>query len=86
MKVKLLSRVRLLATPWTAAHQAPLSMPPHASRNQFPFLATKNPDEKGSYCIHEGTNTEGLKQRRVQENEEETHSTDNEEEEVPGGS
>ena len=26
MKVKLLSRVRLLATPWTAAHQAPLSM------------------------------------------------------------
>ena len=26
MKVKLLSRVRLLVTPWTAAHQAPLSM------------------------------------------------------------
>ena len=26
MKVKLLSRARLLATPWTAAHQAPLSM------------------------------------------------------------
>ena len=26
MKVKLLSRVRLLATPWTAAYQAPLSM------------------------------------------------------------
>jgi len=26
MKVKSLSRVRLLATPWTAAHQAPLSM------------------------------------------------------------
>ena len=26
MKVKLLCRVRLLATPWTAAHQAPLSM------------------------------------------------------------
>ena len=25
-KVKLLSRVRLLATPWTAAHQAPPSM------------------------------------------------------------
>ena len=25
-KVKSLSRVRLLATPWTAAHQAPLSM------------------------------------------------------------
>ena len=24
--MKLLSRVRLLATPWTAAHQAPLSM------------------------------------------------------------
>ena len=26
MKVKLLSRVRLLVTPWTAAYQAPLSM------------------------------------------------------------
>ena len=26
MKVKLLSRVQLPATPWTAAHQAPLSM------------------------------------------------------------
>ena len=26
MKVKLLSHVRLLATPWTAAYQAPLSM------------------------------------------------------------
>jgi len=26
VKGKLLSRVRLLATPWTAAHQAPLSM------------------------------------------------------------
>ena len=26
MKVKLLSRVRLFATPWTAAYQAPLSM------------------------------------------------------------
>ena len=26
MKVKLLSRVRLLATPWTAAYQAPLPM------------------------------------------------------------
>ena len=26
MKVKLLSRVQLVATPWTAAYQAPLSM------------------------------------------------------------
>ena len=26
MKVKSLSRVRLFATPWTEAHQAPLSM------------------------------------------------------------
>ena len=26
MKVKLLSRVRLFATPWTAAYQAPLTM------------------------------------------------------------
>ena len=26
MKVKLLSRIRLFVTPWTAAYQAPLSM------------------------------------------------------------
>ena len=26
MKVKMLSRVRLFVTPWTVAHQAPLSM------------------------------------------------------------
>ena len=26
MKVKVLSRVRFFTTPWTAAHQAPLSM------------------------------------------------------------
>ena len=33
VKVKLLSRVRLLVTPWTAAHQAPLSM--GFSRQEF---------------------------------------------------
>ena len=33
MKVKSLSRVRLLATPWTAAYQAPLSM--GFSRQEF---------------------------------------------------
>ena len=33
VKVKSLSRVRLLATPWTAAHQAPLSM--RVSRQEF---------------------------------------------------
>ena len=33
MKVKLLSRVQLLATPWTAAHQAPPSMGP--SRQEY---------------------------------------------------
>ena len=33
VKVKLLSRVRLLATPWTAAHQAPPSM--ESSRQEY---------------------------------------------------
>ena len=33
MKVKLLSRVRLFETPWTAAHQAPVSM--GFSRQEF---------------------------------------------------
>ena len=33
MKVKLLSRVQLLATPWTAAHQAPPSI--GASRQEY---------------------------------------------------
>ena len=33
VKVKLLSRVRLLATPWTAAYQAPLPM--RSSRQEY---------------------------------------------------
>ena len=41
MKVKSLSRVRLLATPWTAAYQAPLSMgfPSQGYWSRLPFLS-----------------------------------------------
>ena len=61
VKVKSLSRVRLLATPWTAAHQAPLSM--GFSRQEcwsgvplpspiiyvYIFLISYMP---GTFCIH----------------------------------
>ena len=44
VKVKSLSRVQLLATPWTAAHQAPLSM--ECSRQEYwsgvPLPSPKN--------------------------------------------
>ena len=52
VKVKSLSRVRLLATPWTAAYQAPLSMGisrqeywsgvPLPSPEMVPYVLTKN--------------------------------------------
>ena len=38
MKVKSLSRVRLLATPWTAAYQAPPSMDIKNITIKVPFL------------------------------------------------
>ena len=45
VKVKSLSRVRPLATPWTVAHQAPLSM--GVSRQEYwsglPFLSQEDP-------------------------------------------
>ena len=48
MKAKLLSRVRLLATPWTAAYQAPLSMgfarQEYWSGVPLPSLQEKNVD------------------------------------------
>ena len=46
MKVKALSRVRLLATPWTAAHQAPPSM--EFARQEFceaTITLIPNPDK-----------------------------------------
>ena len=65
MKVKLLSRVRLLATPWTAAYQAPPSMGfsrqeywsrlplPSLSNNATPWYSLKLAENLGSYksCI-----------------------------------
>ena len=41
MKVKLLSRAQLLATPWTAAHQAPLSV--GFSRQEYWFSGPLTP-------------------------------------------
>ena len=44
VKVKLSSRARLLATPWTAAHQAPPSMGPSSQEywSELPLLLTVN--------------------------------------------
>ena len=53
VKVKSLSRVRLLATPWTAAHQAPLSM--EFSRQEYWSgvpLPSPSPVCRGS-CLNE---------------------------------
>ena len=58
VKVKSLSRVRLLATPWTIAHQAPLSM--GFSRQEYwsgvplpsPWQIWKPPNEVKPYRLH----------------------------------
>ena len=50
MKVKSLSRSRLLATPWTAAYQVPLSM-------VFPGKSTR----VGSHCLLRGIQQVHLK-------------------------
>ena len=48
MKVKLLSRVRLCATPWTAAYQAPQSM--GFSRQEYwSGVPLPSPDEVSEY-------------------------------------
>ena len=54
VKVKSLSRVRLFATPWTVAHQAPLSM--GFSRQEhwsgLPFLTLgESPQYRDQTCI-----------------------------------
>ena len=46
MKVKLLSHVRLLATPWTAGYQAPLSM--GLSRQEY-WSGVPLPSPKGMW-------------------------------------
>ena len=49
VKVKLLSRVQLLATPWTTAHQAPLSM--GFSRQEYwSGVPSPSPQERSS-CV-----------------------------------
>ena len=60
VKVKLLSRVQLLATPWTAAHQAPLSM--GFSRQEYwsgmplpsPTLGTRDTEMRTNYPCLQG--------------------------------
>ena len=56
VKVKSLSRVRLLATPWTAAYQAPPSM--GFSRQEYrsgvPLPSPSSDSYKGTNPIHEG--------------------------------
>ena len=48
MKVKLLSRVQLLATPWTAAHQAPPSI--RFSRQEY-WSGVPSPSPKDSLSV-----------------------------------
>ena len=58
MKVKLLSRVRLLATQWTAAYQAPRSMG-FARQNYWSGLPFPSPgDTKGGQNMISGRRTE----------------------------
>ena len=52
-KVKSLSHVRLLATPWTAAYQAPPSM--GFSRLEWGAIAFSGLLYKGANLIHEGS-------------------------------
>ena len=60
VKVKLLSRVWLLVTPWTAAHQAPLSL--GFSRQEYwsrvPFLAVRDVLNK---CFKNKVETQSLR-------------------------
>ena len=50
MKVKLLSRVRLLVTPWTAAYQAPPSM--GFSRQEY-WSEVPLPSPEMVFSVHE---------------------------------
>ena len=74
MKVKSLSHVRLLATPWTAAYQAPPSM--GFSRQEYwsgvplpsPFCIADwlNNNKKLSYClVEEILENQSVKGRQV---------------------
>ena len=49
VKVKLLSHVRLLATPWTAAHQAPPSMG-YSRQEYWSGVPLPSPSQKTGHC------------------------------------
>ena len=55
MKVKSLSRVRLLATPWTAAYQAPLFKDTTSEYNKKE-TDSQNGEQTGGYQGEGGTN------------------------------
>ena len=70
VKVKSLSRVRLLATPWTAAHQAPLS--PGFSREEhwsgLPFPSPMHESEKSKWSrsvVSDSLRPHGLQPTRL---------------------
>ena len=80
VKVKSLSRVRLLGTPWTAAYQAlasigfsrqeylsglPFPSPMHESESEFPQLCPTLRDPMG--CSLGGSSVHGIFQARVLE-------------------
>ena len=56
MKVKSLSRVRLLATPWTAAHQAPPSM--GFSRQEY-WSGVPSPSPDGGVSDYDSDDGDG---------------------------
>ena len=64
MKGKLLSCVQLLATPWTAAHQAPPSM--GFSRQEYwSGVPLPSPGEQTSVCYMTGGGEEGYNYKAV---------------------
>ena len=68
-EVKLLSRDRLFATPWTVAHQAPPSM--GFSRQEYwsgsPFLSPEDLPNPGSSLLQADSLLQILSYREVQE-------------------
>ena len=64
MKVKSLSRVQLLATPWTAAYQAPLSMG-FSRQAYWSGVPLPSPGEQTSGCYMTGGGEEGYNYKAV---------------------
>ena len=65
MRVKLLSRVRLLATPWTAAYQAPLSM--GFSRQEYWSGVPLPSPRKPTSSLYINTHTQQVRWRKIKQ-------------------